>query len=323
MLALVIALSAGVVVFVITMTLMPKDDARIQARRRERIELLEQQQELTGLEPKDDYIYTFDDALHDLPPLGQKLMYIPGAPMLYRLMVQAGYQESADKVALGIVVLALILIYAATLKLGALGIIAGGIGAYLIAVQFLRGRVEARNRKFIERFADALDMIVRAIRSGNPVNAAFRLVAEHGDSPVSEEFKRLVDEITYGRVMTEALARMAKRVPEQDVSFFVVVLTVQQETGGNLGEILSKLSTIIRKRQELMLKVRAITAEGRVTSYILGSLPILMFLLLNTMNPEFISPLMNTPLGHIFLGLIGGLIVTGMWVIRQMIKIEI
>ncbi len=321
MLSLILALSSGVVVFIIAMLFMPKDDARIQARRRERIELLQQQQ--VEFRPSDEYTYTFDDAMHDLSPLGQKIVYIPGAAVLYRLMVQAGYQQKAHLVGMALAVFMGAVTFFLVYKFGALGLIIGLCVTYFISYKFLIGRVEARNRQFIEKFADAIDMIVRAIRSGNPVNSAFRLVAEHGESPVAEEFKRLVDEITYGRVLTEALARLAKRVPEQDVSFFVVVLTVQQETGGNLGEILSKLSHIIRKRKELMLKVRAITAEGRMTSWILGSLPFFEFGALYLMSPEFIEPLLTTSLGNILLGISVGLVAAGMWVINQMIKIEV
>ena len=121
----------------------------------------------------------------------------------------------------------------------------------------------------------------------------------------------------------DALARLAKRVPEYDVSFFVVVLTIQQETGGNLGEVLGKLSHIIRKRQELFLKVRAITSEGRASSWILGALPPCVALAIYVTSPDYLDPMFNTTIGKFGLALAIVMEIAGFYTIRKMADIEV
>ena len=103
-------------------------------------------------------------------------------------------------------------------------------------------------------FPDVLDMIVRSVKSGFPLNTAIKLIAENMEPPVSTEFQQVSDEVALGRPLNHSLARLAERIPEQDIKFFVVVLNVQQETGGNLAEVIGNLSGIIRKRKHLRMK---------------------------------------------------------------------
>lgn len=328
--SLLMALAGAVVIFVGTMLLMPKSVGRnVVQRRRGLLTDLERGRQETlsaaveSMNSLQAHDYTLRDALEDLSPLGQTIVRLPFMLYFYRMIVQSGLQKEAGITAFGILVITIVITFVLIHLFGILTI-PFGIGAGLfIGRAYLMHRVNKRNRKFMDRFADGIDMIVRAIRAGNPVNSSLRLVAEHGESPVKDEFRILVDEVTYGRPLVEALARMAKRVPEYDVSFFVVVLTVQQETGGNLGEVLGKLSYIIRKRQELFLRVRAITSEGRATAWILGCLPIFLMVTLYFLSPDYLMPLFVTKTGHIILFFAFALIGFGFYVIRKMSQIEV
>src|SRR5690606_15135902 len=134
--------------------------------------------------------------------------------------------------------------------------------------------------------------------------------------PISTEFSQLVDEIAYGRTLTQALDNLCKRIDEPDVQFFTVVLNVQQESGGNLGEVLSNLSTILRKRKQMRLKIKALTAEGRMTAIILGSLPVAVLGVLHLVSPDYLIPLFDRPIGNFLLFLAGGMVVTAFLVVN-------
>lgn len=189
--------------------------------------------------------------------------------------------------------------------------------------RFLSGRVAARNRAFISDFPDVLDMIVRSVRSGFPLNTALNMVADNMEPPISSEFRQVVDEIALGRTLDDALVRLSQRIDEQDVKFFIVVLRVQQETGGNLAEVVQNLSNVIRKRKQLRLKIRAMTSEGRATGWILGAIPILMFLLLYFIAPTHLEPMLNTHNGNVLLAVSAGLVILAQVIVRKMLDVEI
>lgn len=188
----------------------------------------------------------------------------------------------------------------------------------------LRGRIRKRNEKFLLLFPDAVDMIVRSVRSGHPLNTALRMISENMENPVREEFKQVVDEVSYGRTLPEALLRMAERIGEQDLHFFVVVLSVQQETGGSLAEVLTNLSTIIRKRRQLRLKIRALTSEGRATSYILGAIPFVEIGALKVITPDYLDVLFTSGLpGYAVFGSAMFMIFAAILIVRRMANIDI
>ena len=189
--------------------------------------------------------------------------------------------------------------------------------------KLLLRQVDNRNQQFLDVFPDAMDMIVRSVRAGHPLTASLRMIAENIDPPVSTEFKQVIDEISYGRTMPEALARMAQRIDQPDLNYFVVVLSVQQETGGNLSEVLSNLSDIIRKRKMLRLKIRALTAEARATGWVLGLMPIIVFGIIYYMSPDYIMPLLTKPLGNIILVAATGLVMLGAWIVYKMIQVKV
>lgn len=243
---------------------------------------------------------------------------------LYEAAIEAGFQRSLKKLLgwmIGIFIVATYVAYDRGLGLNSFFI--GLILAYFLPYKYCKRRVKKRNDKFINQFPDALDIIVRSVRSGFPLSVALQMLAENTEDPVREEFRQVVDDIALGRPLQQALARLAVRINESDIRFFVVVLSVQQETGGNLAEIIGNLSNVIRKRKQLRHKIHAITSEGRATGWVLGSMPILLLFALSIFSHDYVSVLWMEPAGHKLLGAIAGLIAVCAIVIKQMITVDI
>lgn len=170
---------------------------------------------------------------------------------------------------------------------------AAAIGLPVLVVSFLAQR---RRKTMQDQFPVALDIFVRALRSGHPVSSAIELLTKEMNDPVGTEFGLIADEISYGADLNEALEDMAERWDLDDLRMFAVSLSVQQETGGNLAEILDSLSKVIRERASLYLKVRALSSEGRMTGWLLSALPVLTFVILFSMNPQFYLEVAGDPI---------------------------
>ena len=181
-----------------------------------------------------------------------------------------------------------------------------------------------RRRKRIEQqFPVALDIFVRALKAGHPIAAAIELLTKEMEDPIGSEFGLVGDEVAYGAELTDALSSMAERWDLDDIRMFVVSLSVQNETGGNLAEILQNLSEVIRARASLYMKVRALSSEGRMTGWMLTVLPIAAFVGLFLVNPEFY---LSVAQDSMFI--IGAIILTIMYtlgfiMIRKMIDIKV
>lgn len=196
---------------------------------------------------------------------------------------------------------------------------AGGALPYL----FLR-RLAAKRRKTIEKqFPVALDIFVRALRSGHPVASAIDLLTQEMEDPIGSEFGLVSDEVTYGADLVSALDAMAERWQLEDMRMFIVSLSVQGETGGNLAEILENLAGVIRDRASMFMKVRALSSEGRMTGWMLSILPVFAFVMTFLGAPEFYLDVAEDPIfifGSIFLLT---LYVVGVFTIRKMIDLKV
>jgi tight adherence protein B len=195
-----------------------------------------------------------------------------------------------------------------------------GAALPLMAVNWMA----ARTRKKIEaQFPVALDVFVRGLRAGHPIAAALDLLTVELPEPIGPEFGIVVDEVTYGSELRDALQNMAERWDLEDMRMFVVSLSIQSETGGNLAEILENLSKVIRERHAMLMKVRALSSEGRMTAVMLTVLPIFTFTLLFTFNPEFFLDVANDPWfipGFAFLII---LYLIGFFTIRKMVDLKV
>jgi len=193
----------------------------------------------------------------------------------------------------------------------------GAAAAPALLVRILQSRYQ---RKFLEAFPDALDLIVRAVRAGLPVPEAMELVTREIRPPVGAEFRRLLDELRIGTAMEEALQRAADRVRVPDFRFFVVSLLLQSQTGGGIAETLSNLSTIIRQRKALRLKARALTAEAQASAVVVAAMPLVAGVGLFLINRELMRTLFIDPRGRFLLELAVVSLVSGIVSMKVLIK---
>lgn len=198
--------------------------------------------------------------------------------------------------------------------------IAAGAALPHLATGFLGGR---RRKKFLDLLPDAIDLIVRGVKSGLPVTESMAVVGRELADPVGAEFRRIADGIRFGRGLDEVLWDTARRLDTPEFNFFVITISIQQETGGNLAETLGNLSDILRKRKQMRLKIKALSSEAKASAMILGALPLVMFAALMAMNPEYESALLTDPRGHMMAG--AGLmsLLVGALVMGKMVRFEI
>jgi tight adherence protein B len=199
-----------------------------------------------------------------------------------------------------------------------LGLFAGlfvGIGLpHFIVGQMIKRRVN----KFNVNFPDAIELMVRGLRSGLPITETLGIVASEIPGPVGVEFRMVADKMKIGRTMEAALQETADRLGTPEFQFFVITLAIQRETGGNLAETLSNLADVLRKRAQMKLKIRAMSSESKASAYIVGSLPFVVFILVFMMNPSYMGKffvderLMVAGIGGIIWMSIGGFIMARM-----------
>lgn len=243
---------------------------------------------------------------------------------LRELIAQSGLDidlKAYVAIAVGVGVAAALLLKLAGMSAAAC--LAGGAGAAAGLPRFyLRLCLNRRRRAFLAHFPDALDILVRGARSGLPVGECLRIVARESPDPVGPEFAFLNESQRVGMTMKQALRRCVERVPVPELQFFAIVLTVQQQTGGNLAATLENLSHVLRARKRLRDKVTAMSSEARASAAIIGSLPFIVGLLLTLVSPDYMAPLFNEKLGQTLI--IGGLIwmAVGVFVMHHMINFE-
>ena len=195
-----------------------------------------------------------------------------------------------------------------------------GAGIPLLFIQFRANRMR---KKIQDQFPTALDVFVRGLRAGHPIAAALDLLTVEMPDPIGSQFGIVVDEVTYGADLRDALSAMADRWDLDDMRMFVVSLSVQNETGGNLAEILENLSQVIRERASMMLKVRALSSEGRMTATMLTALPVLAFTLLFLGNPKFYLDVADDPAFLPGWVVLLTLYAIGFFTIRRMIDLKV
>jgi tight adherence protein B len=153
-----------------------------------------------------------------------------------------------------------------------------------------------RIKRFSEQFPDTLDVIVRGVRVGLPFSSALQLVAREMPDPVGSEFGMAADEISFGLDMATALHNLQRRVGQEDLLYFVIAISIQSQTGGKLSDVLARLSHLIRQRMMLRLKVRALSAEGRMSGYFLSAMPFILFVVISLMQPNYFTSVKDHPL---------------------------
>jgi len=195
-----------------------------------------------------------------------------------------------------------------------------GIGLPNLA---LHRRIAGRMKKFVMLLPEGLDLIVRGIRSGLPATEALKTIGDEIEDPVGTEFRQVTDQMKIGVAMDEAMWASARRLAIPEFNFLVISLSIQQETGGNLAEILEKLSDMVRRREQMRLKVKAMSSEARASAMIIGSLPFIMATIIFFINPGYMNTLFNDPRGWVMIGMGLTSLLVGLGVMSKMIKFEI
>ncbi|ASY64904.1 Flp pilus assembly protein TadB [Sinorhizobium sojae CCBAU 05684] len=204
------------------------------------------------------------------------------------------------------------------IALGAGLIAAAGLPRWVVG--FL---IKRRSKKFLDEFPNALDVMVRSIKSGLPLNDALRLIASDGQEPVKTEFRRVVESQQVGLNVPEACARMIQSVPLPEVNFFAIVIAIQAQAGGNLSEALGNLSKVLRERKKMKAKVGALSMEAKASAAIIGALPFIVSLLVYLTSPDYMMVLFTDPRGHIIMGASAIWMSIGIFVMRNMINFDI
>ncbi len=199
-------------------------------------------------------------------------------------------------------------------------LLAGGLGLPRWFVSFQRQR---RVKAFLEEFPNALDVIVRAVKSGLPLNDGIRLIASEAQEPVKTEFRRIVESQQLGLSIPEAAMRMTETMPCPEAGFFGIVIQIQQQAGGNLSEALGNLSRVLRDRKKMKAKVQALSMEAKASAVIIGALPFIVAFLVYLSSPNYIMPLFTTPQGHMILGFSAVWMSIGVFVMKKMMNFDV
>ncbi len=295
------------------------ESAKVRKRLKKRIEDIEASQEGSAFSTllREKY-------LRRLSPTERWLESLPAMESLARRIEQAGHRILAYRVVLislvmGVATLVGCLIY---FRMPVASICMALLAAYLPFLKIGMDR-SARMQAFEEQLPDAIDTMKRALRAGHPLGAALKLVGEEFDDPVAAEFELTFGDINYGNDVRRAMLGLLARVPSVTVMALVTSILVQKETGGNLAEILDKIAIVIRGRFRFQRKVKTYSAEGRMSAWVLAMVPLVLFVTLWIVTPDYLPVLINDPGGQkvIAYGFFSG--VVGIFWIRKILRIEV
>ncbi|WP_298427771.1 type II secretion system F family protein [Rhodoblastus sp.] len=200
------------------------------------------------------------------------------------------------------------------------GLLIGGFGLPNFWLKFTTGR---RLKKFTNEFPNAIDVIIRGVKAGLPLNDCIRIIASEAAEPVRSEFRQVVEAQSLGLTTSDAIERMPTRIPTPEANFFAIVIAIQQKSGGNLAEALTNLSRVVRERKKMRDKVNAISSEAKASAMIIGSLPIVVALLVYITSPHYIELLWTTDTGRMVLAVCALVMMTGSFIMKKMIAFDI
>lgn len=262
--------------------------------------------------------------LSELPVMERFLQRVPRMRGLDKIILQSGLNWTVSKLLLACLVLgalawaAMMLAARQTLLVGFVaGVVVGS--APLMYVYYMKSK---RMAKLERQLPDALDLMVRALRAGHAFSSALKMAGEELQQPLSGEFATVHDEVNFGVSLEQALTHLSERVPLTDLRYFVVAVLIQRESGGNLTEILTNLSRLIRERLKLMAKVRVLSSEGRMSAWVLCLMPFFLAAIMNLANPGFMSPLWKDPIGITIVKYMLSLMLIGVFIMRKIIKVR-
>jgi tight adherence protein B len=245
-------------------------------------------------------------------------------PTLASMLDQADWNIDPRKfhiITAGLAVVALVAFfvmgYAWYVAIGAAFVVGLGLPRWYLG--FTIGR---RKKAFVKEFANAIDVIVRGVKAGLPLNECLKIISQESAEPVGPEFRQIVEGLKVGVTLEDGLKRMYERMPVAEVNFFQIVLTIQQKTGGNLSEALGNLSGVLRDRKRLQGKIQALSSEAKASAGIIGSLPIVVMGLVYATTPEYIALLFTDRFGNFLLLCCATWMSVGIFVMKKMISFK-
>lgn len=262
--------------------------------------------------------------LGNLSPFERGIEKLPFLQSLSRLVEQSGETTSVAKVLFKSLVFALVVaipvfFYSRSVLLG---LLAGLAVAFVPVVLLLRKRAQ-RIVVFEEQLADSLGVMARALKAGHPLSETFNLISEEMQDPIASEFGRVFSDLNFGMPLKAALQSLLVRIPSMSLHSFVTAVLIQNESGGGLAEILENVAEVIRSRFKLQRKIKTVSAEGRMSAWVLAMVPFVLAIMLSLANPDYLPVLLNDPLGQKIILAAFGMMCIGILWIRRIIRIEV
>lgn len=292
---------------------------KVRRRIRARLDVLEHASNLPNMQTVLRQKY-----LKRLSPMEARMEQLPLMERLAQMIEQAGHEYRAYRVAWTCLVVASVVGVAVWLlfKLWWLALLLGAVAFCLPLLKIAKDR-NARFAAFEDGLPDALDAICRALRAGHPFNETLRLVAEEHKGPVAVEFGLTFADMNYGNDVRRAMLGLLERMPSMTVMMLVTSVLIHRESGGNLTEVLERLSSLIRGRFRFQRKVRTLSAEGRVSAWVLVAVPFVLAAAIMVTSPKYMPVLINDPLGQKLIMAAFGTMIVGIFWIRRIIRIQV
>ena len=265
-----------------------------------------------------------DRLLSKTPMMQRIFLQMPRLGALDRLLQQSGVSWSvADFLGLTLIAILVALIGASYLPMPWLFRLMIAAAVALLPYLYVTRAKAKRLDRIEQQLPDAMDLMGRALRAGHAFPTALKMVGDEMSVPIAAEFRVTFDEVNFGIAMPDALMNLATRVPSTDLRYFVIAVLIQRETGGNLSELLASISAIIRDRLKLMGQVRVLSAEGRMSAWVLGLLPFGAAFMIQLTNPKFLEVLYTDPGGRKMLAVVAVMMVLGVLAMRKIIHIRV
>ncbi|HYE62910.1 MAG TPA: type II secretion system F family protein [Phycisphaerales bacterium] len=187
---------------------------------------------------------------------------------------------------------------------------------------YLGARVDKREALFEHQFVDAMGLAARSLRAGHPLLGAFQLISDELADPVKTLFSSICQQHTMGLKLEEAIERVAATTPNKDVQLFATAVTIQLRSGGNLADVMERLASVIRDRVRIGRRIKVLTAQTQFSKRVLIALPIILFVVLNVINQEYMKPLIKEPVGQLMLAIAGVNMILGVWVMNKLSELK-
>ncbi|HWI81804.1 type II secretion system F family protein [Ramlibacter sp.] len=264
-------------------------------------------------------------ALSDAPAMQRMLQGFSRMRLLERTIMQSGLNWTVSRLLTGCAVLALagwVAMSSVAHETATMSALAA-LAAASLPLLYLHRRRKQRLARIEAQLPEALDLMSRGLRAGHAFSSVLKMAGEELAQPVAGEFRGVHEEVNFGISLQQALTNLSERVPITDLRYFVVAVLVQRESGGNLTEILDNLSRLLRERAKLLGRVRVLSAEGRMSAWILVIMPFALAAAMNLVNPKFMSLLWTDPIGISLIKFMLALMVFGVLAMRQIIRIRV